>query len=187
MSNHSTFDCRLVLNKDYSTPCLSLLSYYCKTYFPSCACVMPPIKPCKRITCRKPGFAIGKRRTASALNGLTLFISSTTTDRPVQVLHQHPSASRVLKLVRAEKEVFALFTFHHKLNRGNCPVGVTTDTGRGSIRHTKYSRPAAHRHTEKKQKKQTFTLPFCRENMLYGTLYKCSSKSCLFYNLLHRF
>lgn len=101
-------------------------------------------------------------------------------------LHQHPSASRVLKLVRAGKEArIRLVHISPQTQQGELPsrsnhrhMGEVPYDTRNTVNqlHT-------HTHREKKQKKQTFILPFCRENILYGTLYK--SKSCLFYNLLH--
>lgn len=93
--------------------------------------------------------------------------------------------------------IFALFTFHHKLNWGNCPVRVTTDTGRGSIQHQIYldmDKPRlSHSHNTHTAQSTScthrwrdafFILPFCRANNLDGNLSEGLSKRCLFCVLL---
>lgn len=112
---------------------------------------MPPIKPCKRITCQKPGFAIGKKAHSQCTEWADPFHFFNHNRQTSPGFAPTSVCLKSAKVSPGRKRGIRLVHISPQTQQGE-----TTDTGRGSIRHTKYSRPAAHR---KKTEETNFYSP----------------------------
>lgn len=137
----------------------------------------------KRIWYQTPGFAICKRRTTTALNQPTPSVVA------LFIFNHKKSLVSSICLKRAKVSLCPYSPCSHFTTKATGELPSQSNHRQWERFHTTLDilrqRQAQAQSTSCTcMKGQDFILPFCGENILYGTLYKGLSHSRLFYDLL---